>query len=127
MRKLYRLLPLMLLAACATDVMQGYVGRPVEAVMARYGRPDDTFDLPDGRRAFQWIEIETSTSPGSAVTRTRREPDGAGHGPSRTTTRTEYTPPTQTTNRCVYTMYGRRDPRTGGWMLESFERPEFGC
>lgn len=131
MRKLYRLLPfvlpLVLLTGCATEIMQGYVGRPVEAAMARYGRPDDTFDLPDGRRAFQWIEVETSTSPGYAVTRTRRERgDDGGHRPSRTT-RTEYTPPSETANRCVYTLYGRRDPQTSGWVVDGFAPPALGC
>ena len=113
-----------LLGACASDIMGGYVGQPVTAAMARYGPPDLTFDLADGRRAFQWLEVSTSTSGGEATTRTRPDPR---HGRGATTTRTAFSPPTTSTSRCYYTMYARFDAATRDWVFDSFEPPAFGC
>lgn len=107
------------LSGCATDIMRGYVGRPPEAVMARYGPPIDVRDLPDGRRAYQWMESETETSGGEATTKIE-------HGRNdRPRTRTEYSPTTTKERRCFYTFYARRTAY--GWQIEDFERPEFGC
>ena len=114
-------LALGLLTGCASDIMQTYLGQPLEAAMARYGPPDASFDLPDGRRAYQWAEVSTTVSPGYAVTRTRR--DGGGGS----ATRTELSPPTTSVSRCFYTMYARQDPATRGWVFDSFEPPALGC
>lgn len=112
------------LGGCASDIMRGYLGRGPEAVMARYGPPDNVFDMPDGRRAYQWMQISQSTSAGSEETRTRwvkRRGDGR---PERVTV-TQVTPPTSTDRRCFYTLYAHR--QGAGWVLDNFERPEFGC
>ncbi|WP_448661531.1 hypothetical protein ACG3SL_12790 [Sphingomonas sp. CJ20] len=109
----------LLLCGCAADIMRGYVGRPPEAVMARYGPPVDVRDLPDGRRAYQWMQSEFETSGGDATTRVER--GGNGHPRSRT----EYTPTTTRERKCFYTFYARR--AAYGWQIEDFERPEFGC
>lgn len=50
------------LTSCATNIMEGFVGQPLQAGIARYGPPEVVFDMPDGRRAFQWrMESETVT------------------------------------------------------------------
>lgn len=113
-----------LLGGCASDIMSAYVGQPVTAAMARYGPPDLTFDLPDGRRAFQWLEVSTSTSDGQATTRTRPDPR---RGRGATITRTEFTSPTTSTSRCHYTMYARFDAAAHDWVFDSFEPPALGC
>lgn len=102
------------LQGCSAGIMRGYIGRPPEAVMARYGPPVDVRDLPDGRRAYQWMEVETTTSGGSETTtyeRGRR--------------RTEYTPTTTQQKRCFYTFYANRTSR--GWRIDSYLDPELGC
>ncbi|MCH7861262.1 hypothetical protein ACQKOH_20215 [Sphingomonas sp. NPDC092331] len=102
------------LQGCSADIMRGYVGRPPEAVMARYGPPVDVRDLPDGRRAYQWMEVETTTSGGSETTtyeRGRR--------------RTEYAPTTTAEKRCFYTFYAHRT--SAGWRIDSYLNPELGC
>ena len=48
-------LALSTLIGCASEIMKGYVGRPVQDVMLDYGAPTNAFDMGDGRRAFQWI------------------------------------------------------------------------
>jgi hypothetical protein len=45
---------MMTLSACASTQMQGFVGKPIEEAYMRYGPPENVFDLPDGRRAFQF-------------------------------------------------------------------------
>lgn len=111
------------LAGCATDIMRGYIGRTPQEVMARYGPPDNVFDMPDGRRAYQWLEISETTSPGSEETRTRWVEKRDGRRERVTTT--EISPPVNERKKCYYTMYAHRD--RGDWIFDSFERPEFGC
>ncbi len=112
------------LAGCASDIMRGYLGRGPEAVMARYGPPDSVFDMPDGRRAYQWVQISQSTSPGSEESRTRWV-KRRGDGPPERVTVTKVTPPTSAERRCFYTLYAHREG--GGWVFDDFARPEFGC
>jgi hypothetical protein len=42
------------LAGCASTAMKGYVGKPIEEAFMTQGAPENVFDLPDGRRAFQF-------------------------------------------------------------------------
>lgn len=42
------------LFGCASDAMRGYVGKSVTAAYIDHGTPENVFDLPDGRRAFQF-------------------------------------------------------------------------
>ena len=102
------------LQGCSAAIIRGYVGRPPEAVMARYGPPVDIRDLPDGRRAYQWMEVETSTSGGTTTT--------TYEGGRR---RTEYSPTTTEEKRCFYTFYAHRTSQ--GWRIDSYGNPELGC
>jgi hypothetical protein len=111
------------LTGCATDIMRGYIGRTPQDVMARYGPPDNVFDMPDGRRAYQWLEVSESTSPGSEQTRTRWVEKRDGRRERVTTT--EISPPVSERKKCYYTMYAHRD--RGDWIFDSFQQPEFGC
>lgn len=107
------------LSGCSTDIMQSYVGRTPEDVMTRYGPPANVHDLPDGRRMYQWMDIETTTTGGGATTTEER----SRHGRPRT--RTEYDPATTSEKRCFYTLYAHR---TGsGWRIDDFQKPELGC
>lgn len=107
------------LSACSTDIMQSYIGRTPEDVMTRYGPPANVRDLPDGRRMYQWVEVETTTTGGSATTRLER----GRHGQPRT--RTEYDPTKTSEKRCFYTLYARR---TGdSWRIDDFQKPQLGC
>ena len=57
-----------LLTGCASQIMQGYVGKDVREVMLDYGAPANAFDMGDGRRAFQWVIGSSYTTPVSAKT-----------------------------------------------------------
>lgn len=108
-----------LLAGCSADIMRSYVGRTPEDVMARYGPPVNVRDLPDGRRMYQWMEVETTTSGGTATT----TEDGGRR--DRPRSRTEYSPTTTEEKRCFYTLYAHRTD--SGWRIDDFRKPQLGC
>src|SRR5688572_24647351 len=44
-----------ILAGCASSIMNGYMGKSLQEAMLDYGPPSNAFDMPDGSRAFQWV------------------------------------------------------------------------
>lgn len=60
----FLMLPVLLtLAACASQVMEGFVGKDVTEVQLQYGPPVAVLDMPDGRKAFQWRFDSTTMMP----------------------------------------------------------------
>ena len=41
----------------AATKMNSYIGGPIQMAVADYGRPHDTFDMPDGSKAYQWYFV----------------------------------------------------------------------
>lgn len=112
-----------LLGGCASSIMSGFVGKPVESVMVRYGQPVSVFDMPDGRRAFQWQINSSFVMPGSAHTNTNIfAPPGSF---AQVNSFTTYTPAQQINSSCLYTMYG--EWRGGMWVLVGYEKPNLMC
>lgn len=59
----------LVLSACASTEMRGFVGKPVEETAFAYGRPANVIDLPDGRRGYQYRWGGGAVvAPGHAVT-----------------------------------------------------------
>jgi hypothetical protein len=54
MRRLHLIAVCCLATACASTEMKGYVGSSISEAFIDYGKPEAVFDLPDGRRAFQF-------------------------------------------------------------------------
>lgn len=54
LRSLAILAVLVSLSACASTAMNKFVGGSVSEAYLAYGQPENIFDLPDGRRAFQF-------------------------------------------------------------------------
>jgi hypothetical protein len=111
---------LLVLASCASDVMESYIGKSISEPMMDYGRPADVFDLGNNRRAFQWI-ITTSgampmTSPSYGTIY------GNGGWASVTTRSTTYVPYSQT---CAYTLTAIKSG--DDWIVDGFRKPTFGC
>ena len=52
-----------LLAGCVSTYMKQFVGKDIHEVMIADGPPIHSFDLPDGRRAFQWRMGAGSATP----------------------------------------------------------------
>lgn len=109
------------LSACASDIMQSYVGRDITSVMATYGPPYQQFDLPDGRVAFQWRLTDVENRPQETIV-SGAASDGRFEG--RVVTYQAHT----TQQVCFYTFYTARAARSGaGTTIVGFERPSFEC
>jgi hypothetical protein len=52
--KYFIVLICLFVTACASTEMKGYVGSSISEAFISYGKPEAVFDLPDGRRAFQF-------------------------------------------------------------------------
>jgi len=119
-RKLGGLILTLALAGCATGIMQSYVGQDIRQVVVKRGPPVNAMDMGDGRRAFQWTENESFTTPTNAYT------TGTANSGwySANTTITGGQTFTQT---CLYTLYARWDDARKGWVVDSFEKPAWDC
>lgn len=45
---------MLFLTGCASTEMRALVGKPVEEAFIEYGRAENVFQMPDGRRAYQF-------------------------------------------------------------------------
>lgn len=108
------------LTACASQIMQGYVGKSVTEPMLDYGRPTSVFDLPNGQRAFQWQIQNSGVLPVS--TPSTGTIYGSNGWATVTTTQTDYIP---YSNNCVYTLLG--EPRGDDWIIVDFRQPKLDC
>jgi len=112
------------LAGCASSIMKGYVGEPLQAAMVDYGPPANAFDMGDGRRAFQWSMTSTSTAP----TMVRNSGTAVPLGNSVWWTQnTQISGGGTATTECLYTLYARWDQQTMVWRVEAFEKPRLFC
>jgi hypothetical protein len=107
------------LAGCASQYMGEMVGKDISQIVAQYGPPANSFDTPDGRRAFQWrmnsdlIMPVTTTVTGQtygAVTTANAVTSGGYLG--------SYT--------CFYTLYTQKNGPSG-WTVVGFEKPTAMC
>jgi len=112
------------LSGCASSIMQGYVGQPVQQAMVDYGPPSTAFDMGDGRRAFQWAMESTGKTP----TYVQNSGNVQGYGNSAWWTQnTTITGGQTVTSKCNYTLYGRWSDASNAWLIEGFEKPKFLC
>lgn len=114
------------LSGCATGIMESYVGRSVPEAAVRYGPPTNVFDMPDGRRAFQWEMSSSYVTPRQTYANVNiyAPPGSAFASASGYSTTSGGNVMTQT---CLYTVYGRFDPMMNTWIIVGFERPSFIC
>jgi hypothetical protein len=82
------------------------MGKPIDVEIAANGPPATQWDLPDGRRAYQWQEASITARVGPPTA------NGAVVGAA-----------TQTT--CYYTLYTRLDGKR--WKVVGYEEPRPGC
>lgn len=99
--------------------MEGYVGRDISSVVANYGTPIQSYDLPNGLRAFQWEIVDTSYVPETVT----YEESGNRRSSRGVSTRSGGYVSEQV---CYYTFYAQPAPR-GGWTIVNFEKPSFDC
>jgi len=121
-------LPILLLAifisGCASQIMKGYVGKDVREIMLDYGSPSNAFDMSDGRRAFQWVQDSSYTTPVNATTTGNVSTYGTTSWVNSNTTITGG----QTINsKCLYTLFARWNEATNGWVVTDFKKPNLMC
>lgn len=73
------------LSGCVSTAMKAHVGKSITEALFAYGKPENVFDLPDGRRAFQF-----RWGGGSAIipgqSNSTMMPNGAGYSVNTTST-----------------------------------------
>lgn len=109
---------------CASTVMKGYVGQPLQAAMVDYGPPESAFDMGDGRRAFQWSMTSSGQAPTYVTNTGRAVPVGNSVW---WTQNTQISGGGTVTSKCLYTLYARWDDGSSSWRVEGFEKPRFMC
>lgn len=124
MKRIFALALLLLLTTgCASNIMEGFIGKPLQIGVARYGPPDLVFDMPDGKRAFQWRMTSTGIVPTMTTTQANyyAPPGSYASMNARTTT----TGGGVVSNTCLYTMYA--EWRENAWIFTGFEKPSMMC
>lgn len=111
-------------AGCASTIMKGYIGQPLQAAMVDYGPPANAFDMGDGRRAFQWSKRSTSTMPTYVTNSGAATPVGNAVW---WTQNTQIMGGGTVTSECLYTLYTRWDDTAKSWRVEGFEKPRYAC
>lgn len=119
---------LLLISGCASQIMESYIGQPVQNVVLDYGLPESAMDLPDGRRAFQWIMIHTKARPARVETRSYGT---LSHNVASSdiwlTSRSKISGGGVIENRCIYTLITEWRDDGKAWYVVSYRRPSLKC
>lgn len=54
MKRIVATIVALALSGCVSTAMKNHVGKSITEALFAYGKPENVFDLPDGRRAFQF-------------------------------------------------------------------------
>jgi hypothetical protein len=131
---------LSLLAGCASQIMQSYVGKDIREVEMDYGPPSNIIELGNGKRAYQLVRNSTYVGPSSTTTTTHSsgmstlrgniEPDRY-RGNISTSGRTHSTSFNSgsviSEESCVYTLIASYQKAQKAWIVESYRQPSFMC
>ena len=124
MKKLISIAFALITAGCASQIMGGYVGKPITAVISEYGMPVGSYDVSVDQRAFLWSKKSSYVMPGSSFT------SGTLVG-NQMFANTYSSPSYVGTSSCSYVLIARKT-RTdiegpAAWTVIGFEKPRFGC
>ncbi len=116
------------LSACASSIMQSYVGKSVQDVMLDYGAPDNAFDMPDGRRVFQWVKESSYTTPINVHTSGRGTGSVYGRNITSWTSSNSVITGGQTVKSdCVYSLFAEWNKSVKAWYITGFKKPNLMC
>ena len=115
---------LLAVAGCASQVMKGYVGQPIQAVMAERGPPAGAFDMPDGRRAFQWSLSRSYVMPTMATNIGQAYPIGNSVWWQQNT---QISGGQRIGGTCIYTLFARWNDGANAWIIDGFQKPLRAC
>jgi hypothetical protein len=124
MRKTILAAIIMLLAGCASQIMGGFVGKPVTTVISQYGFPAGAYDVEKNKRAFVWQMNKGVVIPGSSFT------SGTVIG-NQMFANTYTSPGYATSSTCVYVLYAEKTRNDiegpAAWTIVGFEKPKMLC
>lgn len=106
------------IAGCASTAMNRFVGGSVSEAYMAYGTPESVFDLPDGRRAFQFYWGGSSMAV-PARAQTRITPVGGG---AYDVTTTAQPAGIFESKGCLVTLIAR--PRGNDFVVEEYRIPK---
>lgn len=126
--------------ACASGIMQGYIGKNIEEAILDYGPPSNIIDLSDGRRAYQLVRGKLTTLPSFSRTSTYGNSSTSITGQAKgdrfnANSNTSGSSISSTSNsgsmtvegRCVYTLIAAFYKDKKAWIIEEFRKPDFLC
>ena len=108
-------------SGCASQIMQGYVGKTLQEAMLDSGTPANAFDMPDGSRAFQWIMNSTFVTPTTAMQ--TGTVTGVGNM-ALWSSQTQIVGGQAISSSCAYTMLAKWDVSRNAWILTDYREPK---
>lgn len=121
MRKVFGLaIGLIALSGCATEIMQGYVGRSIQEPILDYGPPVNVVEMGEGRRAFQWQITDSGMIPMTSPT--TASVYGSGGVTTVYAQSITYVP---YSNECLYTLTATQ--QGDDYIVDGFRQPRLSC
>jgi len=111
---------LFLLSACASQIMEGYVGKSINEPILDYGPPTNVIELAKDQRAYQWARTNTGVMP--ITSPTTATVYGGGTFATVFGSSTTYVP---YSNACVYTLLATN--QANEWIVTGFRQPTLDC
>lgn len=106
-------------AGCASQVMEGFVGKDITEVQLQYGPPINAIDMPDGRKAFQWRFDSTTMMPMTT--------NYTAYGSGNIVSGTAYSYGGGVfTTPCFYTLFARPNSNKS-YTVVGFQKPSLEC
>ena len=108
------------LSSCASQILSGYIDKPITEAVLDYGPPTNVVELGKGERAYQWARTNSGVIPITTTGTTNIY----GYGGSATayTTSTNYIP---YSNDCIYTLTATQKGKE--WIVDGFRQPSLEC
>ena len=66
MKHFFLLTAALILTGCASQIMSGFVGKPMTEVVGQYGFPAASYDVDTNKRAFVWQLNNSVVVPGTS-------------------------------------------------------------
>ncbi len=116
------------LAGCASQIIQNYIGQPIQSVMLEYGPPANAFDMPDKTRVFQWVMHQSYTTPVHVNTYGNANIYGSGsYANAWMTSNSTITGGETINSKCVYSLYSRWNKKDKSYYVTGFKKPSIMC
>ena len=107
------------LAGCASQIMEGFVGKDISEVQLQYGPPVNVMDMADGSKAFQWRINSVMAMPSTTTY--------PGYTSGNLTTGTAYTSGGGLiSSTCFYTLFAKANANKS-YTVVGFQKPRLDC